>query len=174
MASSKYTNLKWWQIALLSIAASAIGGLASGLSSKKEKKLYDIKLKQAPWAPPAWLFGPAWTINNFFILLALQKVINSNIPEKKKLLILQVLMWLIFFSFGYVYFNKRSPLLAAVWTLGDTVLALSSLVIAYKDDKKIAINYLPLLSWTVFASTIATYQALENTDPVFKTKALLS
>jgi len=76
MLTTKYSHLKWWQIALLSIVTSAIGGLASGLSHKKERKLYNIKLKQAPWAPPAWLFGPVWTINNFFLLLALQRVIT--------------------------------------------------------------------------------------------------
>ena len=78
MLKLKYANLKWWQIALLSAATSAIGGLASGLPHKKERKLYNVQLKQAPWAPPAWLFGPAWAVNNFFLLLALQRLISPG------------------------------------------------------------------------------------------------
>jgi len=42
-----------------------------------------------------------------------------------------------------------------------------------KDDKKLALDYLPLVLWTGFASTLADYQALKNPDPVFKTPALL-
>jgi len=173
MLIKKYTALKWWQVALLSIVVSAIGGLASGLSSNKEKKLYNKKLKQAPWAPPAWVFGPAWTFNNIFLLLALQRLLKSDIPEKNKLLVMQAFIWVVFFSFGYIYFNKKSPLLAAVWTVTDAALATSSFITAYKADKKTANHYVPLLAWTGFASTLAGYQALTNDDPVLHTKALI-
>lgn len=168
-----YSKLKWWQIGLLSLTVSAIGGLSGMQSKKKERKLYNKQLKQAPWAPPAWLFAPAWTVNNYFLLLALQHLLEKDIPEKKKLLLLQSMIWVIFFSFGYVYFNKKSSLLAALWTTADAKLAAVSFYIAYKTDKKLACNYLPLLAWTTFASTLADYQALKNADPVFKTKALL-
>lgn len=168
-----YSKLKWWQLALLSLTVSAIGGLSSMKSKKKEIKLYNTQLKQAPWAPPAWLFGPAWTVNNYFLLAGLQHLMESDIPEKKKLLLLQSMIWVIFFSFGYVYFNKKSPLLAVIWTMADAGLAAASFYSAYKTDKKLALYYLPLLAWTTFASTIADYQALKNADPVFGTKALL-
>jgi benzodiazapine receptor len=168
-----FSKLKWWQLALLSVVISAVGALSSMKSQKKERKLYNAKLKQAPWAPPAWLFAPAWTLNNTFLLLALQRIINSDIPEKKKLLLLQSLIWVIFFSFGYIYFNKRSPLLAALWTKSDAVLAAASFFIAVKADKKLAYHYLPLFTWTTFASSLAGYQALNNDDPVLHTKALL-
>lgn len=168
------SKLKWWHIALISIVVSAIGGLSSGIPSKKGRKLYNKELKQAPWAPPGWLFAPAWTINNFFILLALQQILCSNISDKKKLLVLQSLIWVIFFSFGFVYFNKKSSWLAAVWTVSDAILASSSFIITNKSEKKLSYYYLPLVTWTLFASTVAVYQALKNPDPVLKTKALMS
>ncbi len=170
---NRFSKLKWWQIALLSVVVSAIGGLASGQPRSKDKQLYK-KLKQAPWAPPGWLFAPAWNINNFFLLLALQKLLSSNIPQKKKLLALQAMIWLIFFSFGYVYFNKRSPVLAATWTIADAAFAISSFTLLYKSDKKLSYYYLPLIVWTGFAGTIAAYQATHNADPIIKTKAILN
>jgi benzodiazapine receptor len=176
ITTNKFKNIKfnWWQLALIAIAASAIGGLSSMRSSKKEKGLYNKDLKQAPWAPPAWLFAPAWTINNLFLLLALQRLLHSDIPEKKKLLVRQAIIWIVFFSFGYVYFNKKSPLLAAIWTMADAVLAGSSFMLAYKNDKKLSANYLPLLVWTSFASSLAIYQVLKNDDPVIGTRAILT
>ena len=89
-------------------------------------------------------------------------------------MLLQMAIWAIFFSFGYVYFNKKSPILAAIWTLSDMGLATRSFVLAYQYDKKIAYHYLPLLGWTSFASTLAGYQALKNPDPLLKTRALLA
>ena len=58
--------------------------------------------------------------------------------------------------------------------MSDAVLATASFIIALKDDKKLALDYLPLVLWTGFASTLADYQALKNPDPVFKTQALLN
>jgi benzodiazapine receptor len=144
----------------------------AGNVSKKEKIIYNKELEQAPWAPPSWLFAPVWTINNFFLLLALQRLLKSDISEKKKLLVSQLMIWLIFFSFGYVYFNKKSPVLATTWTMADASLAVTSFITAYKADKKLACHYLPLAIWTTFASTLSDYQLLKNDDPVFKTKAL--
>jgi len=172
MGNKHFSNAKWWQVALLSIAASAIGGLASITKHKKDKQLYNTKLKQAPWAPPAWLFGPAWTVNNFFLLLALQKLLKSNMPQKRKLLAMQGVIWLIFFSFGYIYFNKKSTLLAAAWTMGDAALCAASIITLYKANSKTAYYYLPLMVWTAFASTLAGYQALYNDDPILRVKAL--
>lgn len=169
----KFSGLKWWQIAILSVVVSALGGLSGGLSSKKERKLYTKKLEQAPWAPPGWVFAPAWAFNNYFLIKALQNILDSSLSEKRKVLILQAFIWAIFFSFNYIYFNKKSSILAAIWTMGDAVLAISSFLILVRKDKKTALNFVPLILWTVFASTVADYQVLKNPDPVFNTKALL-
>ncbi|MEO8855296.1 MAG: TspO/MBR family protein [Ginsengibacter sp.] len=170
----RFIKLNWWQVAIVAIVVSAIGGLSSGKKTRKETKLYTKKLKQAPWAPPAWVFAPAWTINNYFLLKALQNILNSSMEEKRKILFLQASIWAIFFSFNYIYFNKKSSILAAIWTKGDAVLAIRSFLLLLKKDKNTAYNFLPLVVWTSFASTVADYQALKNADPLFNTKALLN
>jgi tryptophan-rich sensory protein len=170
--AAKAHQLKWWQIALISIAVSALGGL-SGLRSSKERKLYGKELKQAPWAPPAAVFAPVWMLNNFFVLNALKRIIERRMPQKTKLLLLQAGIWAIFFSFNYVYFRKKSPILADIWTASDHVLAIASILLSYKSDKKTALNYVPLLLWTGYAKSLADYQVLKNPDPLFETKPLL-
>jgi benzodiazapine receptor len=171
----KGNQLKWWQLALISVAVSALGALSGTRSHKKDRKVYDKELKQAPWAPPGWLFAPAWTFNNSFLLSALLSIAKkADTPEKKKLLWLQAGIWSVFFSFNYVYFRKKSPVLAAIWTKIDLGLAVASLLIAFKGDKKEALKYLPLMLWTGFAGTLADYQALKNPDPVLHTKPALN
>lgn len=58
--------------------------------------------------------------------------------------------------------------------MADAVLATASLILALKKDKNLALDYLPLVLWTGYASTVADYQVLKNPDPVFNTKALLN
>lgn len=171
----RFSQWNGWQTVLLTIAVSAIGGLASGRSKKDERALYDKKLQQAPWAPPGWLFGPAWSINNYFLIRALQRLLASEHEQNRKNLIgMQAGIWAIFFTFGYVYFRKKSPVLAATWTISDAALAAISFFSSLKSDRKLAYHYLPLLGWTAFASTVAGYQALHNDDPVLHSRALLN
>jgi len=167
-------EIKWWQVALATIVVSALGALSTGVGKRNQRKLYNHKLKQAPWAPPSFLFGPAWTINNYFLLQALKKLLESEgITYRKKVLLKQAMIWILFFSFGYVYFQKKSPILAAVWTLADAWLAASSFFDILGEDKKLAANYLPLFAWTSYAGLVSIYQALKNADPVFGTPPLV-
>ena len=166
-------EIKWWQVVLATIVVSVLGAVSTGMSKKNQRKLYERKLIQAPWAPPAKLFGPAWAVNNYFLLNALKQLLEGGtVPGKNKLLLKQGAIWLIFFSFGYIYFKKKSPLLSAVWTLADTWLAGSSFTSSIRSNKRLAFNYLPLLAWTVYAGSVAAYQALKNPDPVLNTPAL--
>ncbi|MDR3679322.1 MAG: tryptophan-rich sensory protein [Flavipsychrobacter sp.] len=164
----------WWQGAIALIIVSVVGALSAG-TKKRSKEIYEVKEKQAPWAPPRWLFGPAWTFNNAFLIWGLLQILNDEqMKDRNKLLILQALIWADFFSFGYVYFKKGSPVLAEVWTQADATFATASFFTALKADKKLAWAYLPLLVWTWYASSLSGYQALKNPDPFLGTPAVLN
>jgi len=166
-------KVKWWHAALVLAVVTLIGALQSG-SRKSNEKFYEQQNDQAPWAPPAWLFGPAWTVNNIFLLWGLVKILNNkDLPNRKLLLSLQGGIWAIFLSFGYVYFRKGSPILAETWTQSDAILATASIVAALRADKKLAVAYAPLLLWTWFASSLSAYQAIHNPDPLFNTQAIV-
>lgn len=154
---------------MLALAVSALGALSTATPKRKQRRVYNKKFKQAPWAPPGWLFGPVWTINNFFLLKALIIILSMNKgQDKKQLLYQQAMIWIIFFTFGFVYFKKKSPILAAIWTIADNILAVSGFIKAGKFNKQLSFYYLPLLTWTAFAGSVAVYQALKNEDPFLK------
>lgn len=166
-------KLPGWGAVLFFAATLVVGRLFSG-SPRKNRRMYSRELKQAPWAPPGWVFGPAWTLNNILLVRALWKILRQPVQVKsdRQLLALQGLIWVIFCSFGYVYFRKRSTLLAAVWTQADMIAALASILIARHKSGKLAAHYAPLLAWTGYAATVASYQAYENDDEALGTKAL--
>lgn len=68
-------NLKWWQIGIIAVGVSFLGKLSGG-KMDDDQKIYTKELKQAPWAPPGWVFAPAWTINNYFLLMGLQRMLK--------------------------------------------------------------------------------------------------
>lgn len=164
-------SLSSWQVAATAALVSTVGGLMWRGKRQSEKESYK-QFEQAPWSPPSWLFGPAWIANNYFLIKALQKIVNGNHEKRKLMLGLQVPIWVIFFSFGYVYAKKKSPVLATAWTATDAALAAASFGVAVNEDKKLASHFLPLLGWTSFASSLAIFQAKHNDDPFLKTKAL--
>jgi tryptophan-rich sensory protein len=166
---------RWWEIALLTIAVTLLSRLTTGNPQKESRAFYERKTKQPAWAPPGWVFAPAWTINNIFLLKALLELLRTKkgLPRQKQLLILQMLIWGVFCSFGYFYFRKQSVLIGGVLTVADAGFALASFIIARGSDKKFANQYLPLLLWTTFASTLAVPQAVWNDDPFLGVKALI-
>ena len=166
-------KLPWWAAAIFFGITSLIGWVSTG-NTKKTRKLYNKELRQAPWAPPGWVFGPAWSIINIFLIRALLQLVNEKYKDRqdKQLIVLQAGIWLIFCSFGYVYFRKKSPWLAAIWTQTDFILALASLFIAKGKSRNLAVNYYPLLGWTTYASSLAWYQAIKNDDPVLEVDAI--
>ncbi|MBS1585036.1 MAG: tryptophan-rich sensory protein [Bacteroidetes bacterium] len=169
-AAGKY---KWWHGVLALAAVTIVGVLQSGRKTDT-RKMYKRKNEQASWAPPAWLFGPAWTVNNIMLLWGLIRILNDKSLSNRTLLLgLQGGIWGIYLSFGYVYFRKGSTILAEVWTQTDAILATASLVTAMRSNREIALAYLPLFVWTWYASSVSAYQVLKNPDPYFHTAATI-
>jgi benzodiazapine receptor len=168
-------GLKTWQIMVLTLGVTVLGGLSTLLSRKRRLQAYTKELKQAPWAPPAWLFSPAWTFINFFVINALKEIIaKEDTKNRKTLLYLQLAIWSVYFTADYILFRKKSPVLTAIWTKADAGFAIASLILAARENKKLSLKYLPLSLWTLYAGTVADYQALKNPDKVLETVPALS
>lgn len=109
------------------------------------------------WAPPAWLFGPVWTLLYAIIAITYGKVfyrafIKRDLP---RLVALPFALNLVFnLSFTYLQFGLQSNLLAAA----DILLCLATLVwalVAIRPHIKwVALANLPYLLWVTFATAL--------------------
>lgn len=162
---------RWWHGLLFGLTANAVSGL--GLGQRTDEQRFYEGLRQAPFAPPGWVFGPAWTINNISVLWGNLRLLNlpADTPQRTTLLWLQGASWAIFSTFSYVYFNRRSPILAFVWTAGMYALTITSILLASKIDGKIALSLATLCAWLSLATVVAAYQMVYNPDPLFNTGA---
>lgn len=159
---------RWWHAAAFGVAVNLIGTPFYG----NEEGLY-TSFQQASFAPPAWVFGPAWTINNISVLWGNLRLLNlpAETPYRRPLLWLQGASWVIFAAFGPAYFGLQSPILAFTLTAGMYALTLASAVLSWKIDRKIVLSLVTLLLWLSLASVVAAYQMVFNADPFFGTSA---
>ena len=119
------------------------------------------------------MFAPAWAINNASVLWGNLRLLNlpEDTPHRRQLLWLQGVSWALFSSFGYVYFGKRSPILAFVWTASFYALTIVSAALSWRVDRKIALSFVTLLLWLTLATPVAAYQMVHNPDEYFRTPA---
>ena len=123
----------------------------------------------APLQPPPWVFPVVWFALNVLQLWGDVRLLNRRgaIRHWRALVVVQAVLWLIFATFTGVYFVLGSPILAAVWTIAFFLLDSLSIALVWRDDRAIALSWVPLILWTGFASVVAVQQAMLNPDRVF-------
>ena len=108
------------------------------------------------WSPPAWVFGPVWTVLYAIIAVTygtvFYKVFTGALPWK---VALPFALNLVFnFSFTYFQFGLKNNYLAAV----DILLVLATLVWAlvaiYPYIRWVALVNIPYLLWVSFATIL--------------------
>jgi len=108
------------------------------------------------WAPPAWLFGPVWTVLYAIIAVTygtvFYKAFTGALPWK---VALPFALNLVFnFSFTYFQFKLQNNTLAAI----DILLCLATLVWAlvaiHSHMKWVALANIPYLVWVSFATVL--------------------
>lgn len=113
-------------------------------------------LMKPEWAPPAWLFGPVWTVLYIIIAISYTAVLvavwRGQIP---KLVALPFILNLLFnFAFTPIQFGLQNNWLAAI----DIVLVLLTLIWAlwaiYPYQKWVTFCNLPYLAWVGFATVL--------------------
>jgi tryptophan-rich sensory protein len=128
-------------------------------------------LRQAVVAPPSWVFGPVWTINNVCAIWGALRVLRlpADTPGRDAYLALQAGTWLDYVVFNAAYFSLRSPLNALGLTLLFALLTVASMLVALLrlKDTWVALSLATTVVWLMIASTAAVCQALWNHDDFY-------
>ena len=116
---------------------------------------YSLLIKPS-WSPPAWLFGPVWTL--LYILIAISFGRVFILTYQKQILFsiaLPFILNLLFnFAFTPLQFGLKNLLFATI----DILLVLFTLIWAmiaiYPSGKWITYIQIPYLIWVSFASVL--------------------
>lgn len=122
-------------------------------------------LAKPSFAPPNWLFGPAWTLLYFLMAIAFYlvwvkldhkrakkpKVKNQNIQIALNLFLAQLLLN---FIWSPVFFGAKSPELALVIIVVLWAMILATIKAFFPLSKAAAYLLIPYLLWVSFASVL--------------------
>ena len=103
-------RMKNWQKALISIAGCEAVGLAGTPFTLKAIPDWYIYLNKPFFAPPNWLFGPAWTLLYFLMGVAVYRIWTMKPSKKTKEAINYFLAQLgINFMWTPIFFGLKAP-----------------------------------------------------------------
>jgi translocator protein len=114
------------------------------------------QLIKPSWAPPSWLFGPAWTFLYCLIAISFGKVFILFFQKKISFTVLLPFLLNLAFNFAFtpLQFGLKNNLLAAL----DVLLVLITLIWAMKaiwiHVRWVVYLLIPYLLWVSFATIL--------------------
>lgn len=143
---------------LINFAALGIGSFFTnnGVSSE-----WYVDLNKAPWTPPGWVFGAAWTTImvcfSFYMAAAW-----ADISNRKLLIGLFGLQWVLNISWNPVFFKYHTVLLGLIVISLLTVLVGYLLFKYWKEMKAKSLLIMPYFLWLLIATSLNAYILFNN------------
>ena len=143
---------------LINFGALAIGSLFTGKGVPSE---WYISLAKAPWTPPGWAFGFAWT--TIMICFSIYMAYLWPSTENKSLLIaLFILQWFLNVGWNPTFFYFQNISGGLLIIVGLTTL-IGFFIISYWPSLKLkSVLLLPYLLWLVVATSLNAYILFKN------------
>ncbi|MFY9243692.1 MAG: TspO/MBR family protein [Polaribacter sp.] len=138
------------------------GGLAIGSWLMNNGPMTDwyTNLNQAPWTPPGWVFGVAWTLIMICFSIYLGKLFLIDNSKKNKIIFL--IQFILNVSWNFIFFNQH---LVLIGLINITLLTSILFIYFFKLSNKVN-NYkyllLPYMIWLCIATSLNMYILIQN------------
>jgi benzodiazapine receptor len=153
--------MKQLKLTLLFLAVN-FGGLAIGswLMNNGPLSNWYTNLQQAPWTPPGFVFGIAWTLIMVCFSIYLGKLFTEDNTRKIRSIFL--IQFVLNVSWNFIFFNQHLVLCALI-----NILLLTSLIFVYFFKRSSAVNnykylLLPYMLWLCIATSLNLYILVHN------------
>ena len=137
-------------------------GLAIGSFFTSDAVFSDwyLGLHKAPWTPPGWVFGAAWTTIMICFSVYLGFFFNS-IPKKRKRLLFG-LQWMLNVGWSplFFYFHSIGTALLCITLL--TILIAYLIFDYWKEMEMKSLLLMPYLAWLIIATSLNSYILFNN------------
>lgn len=135
-------------------------GIGSWLMNNGPLTEWYMSLNQAPWTPPGWAFGVAWTtiMLCFSVYMAFLYIRIPSIKVK----ILFLIQFILNVIWNYIFFNQHLVSLGLAVIIGLTIV-IAIFMVSFKNDLKAkTLLILPYFIWLCIATSLNAYILLYN------------
>ncbi|PKQ46215.1 TspO/MBR family protein [Confluentibacter flavum] len=142
---------------IINFGALAIG---SWLMDNGPTSDWYTNLNQAPWTPPGWVFGAAWS----FIMVCFSiymAYLYAEVPTTK-IKTLFIIQFVLNVSWNYIFFNQHLVSLGLLVIVLLTILVAGFLFTFNKQLKLKSILILPYFVWLCIATSLNVYILFNN------------
>ncbi len=135
-------------------------GIGSLLMNNGPKTEWYTSLNLAPWTPPGWVFGVAWTtIMICFSIYMAFLYIKIPTTKVKVLFTIQLILNVIW---NYLFFNLHLVALGLVVIIGLTIV-IATFTFTFKSELKTkTLLILPYFIWLCIATSLNAYILFNN------------
>lgn len=142
----------------MNFAALGIGGFLMGGEVQGD---WYRNLNKAPWTPPGWVFGAAWTTImvcfSFYMASAWQSIDNS-----KFLIALFVFQWILNVAWNPVFF-KFHQVEAGLLLIASLTILVGYFQVGFLGEMKWkSLLVLPYFVWLLIATSLNAYILIKN------------
>lgn len=143
---------------LLNFGALALGGFFTSTGVPSD---WYAGLSKAPWTPPGWVFGAAWTTIMVFFSIYMAKA-WTVVKDKKLLLIAYAAQWILNVGWNptFFYYNEVAAALILISML--TILIGCILFFYWKTLKLTSLFIAPYFIWLLIATSLNGYIFFKN------------
>ncbi|MDF1673907.1 MAG: tryptophan-rich sensory protein [Vicingaceae bacterium] len=143
---------------VINFAALGLGGFFTGKAVGAD---WYLNLNKAPWTPPGWVFGAAWTLIMVCFSVYMAYLWNS-VEATKMLLILFTVQWILNVAWNPAFFYFHQTVLGLIIIVALTMLVIYLLfhywpVLQYKS-----LLIAPYVIWLIIATSLNAYIVLKN------------
>lgn len=150
--------IKFIVFLVLNFGALAVGGLFTGKGLPSE---WYAELNKAPWTPPGWVFGAAWTVImicfTFFMTFAVKDVKNIRL-----LIALFSVQWVLNVMWNPAFFYFHNVLVGLIVISALTLLVGYFLIHYWPELKMKSLFVLPYFVWLIIATSLNAYILVKN------------
>ena len=139
------------------------GGLALGnyFMGDSPNSIWYTSLNQAPWTPPGWVFGIAWTV--IMLCFSIYLTYLFSLRSSKFVITVYSIALLLNVSWNYIFFNQHLTNFALI-TISALALVILYFFITFGDEKLSQMKYLllPYIIWLCIATSLNGYIVFNN------------
>ncbi|MFC0170246.1 TspO/MBR family protein [Pseudoduganella danionis] len=144
--TSLFYQLIWFP---LTFACAALGARASISAAT-----FYGALQRPDWAPPAWLFGPVWSVLYLLMAIAAWRISRHPDHVSRKTLLLYTAQLALNALWSWLFFGWHQGALAFVCLLAMWLLILSTILSFGRLERLAGLLLWPYLAWVSFAGVL--------------------